>query len=103
MARAEKSGEKNPGERDLLAVDVGNTTTRLGVFSGGELAGTWELTTPERLTVDEARLAVTKALPLMCDASPEDAVLACVVPSLADVWRRALTASCPGSGWAIGT
>ena len=102
MARAEKSGEKNPGERDLLAVDVGNTTTRLGVFSGGELAGTWELTTPERLTVDEARLAVTQALPLMCDASPEDAVLACVVPSLADVWRRALTASCPGRTYVVG-
>ncbi len=95
-------GEKDRGEKSLLAVDVGNTTTRLGVFSGGELAGTWELTTPERLTVDEARLAVTQALPLMCGASPVDAILACVVPTLADVWRRALTVSCPGRTYVVG-
>ena len=43
----------------LLAVDVGNTVTRLGLFDGGELVATWEATTPERCTSDEARLVVT--------------------------------------------
>lgn len=38
----------------LLAVDVGNTRTSLGVFDGDELLATWTLTTPSSLTADEA-------------------------------------------------
>lgn len=95
-------GERRAGEKNVLAVDVGNTTTRLGLFAGGELAGTFELTTPERLTADEARLQLAQALSAMGAGTPQDAVLACVVPSLADVWRRALAASCPGRAYVVG-
>ena len=56
MARGEKSAD----EKNLLAVDVGNTRTRLGLFSGSELVGTWELTTHERLTADEARIKAVR-------------------------------------------
>lgn len=84
---------------NLLAVDVGNTATRLGLFRDGELASTWELTTRERLTVDEARMQLSQALAMMGEglsaaASAEAAVLACVVPSLTDAWRRALALCC---------
>lgn len=92
MARGEKSAEKN-----LLAVDVGNTITHLGLFADGSLAGTWELTTRERITVDEARMQLAQAVALMGEARPDEAILACVVPALTDVWRRALAALCPGA------
>ena len=81
-------------EKNLLAVDVGNTATRLGLFRDGGLASTWELTTHERLTVDEARMQLAQAAALMGEALPEEAILACVVPTLTDVWRRALAAAC---------
>lgn len=77
-------------EKNVLAVDVGNTTTRLGLFCDGALAGSFELTTPERLTADEACLQVTQALSALGAGSPDDAILACVVPSLSGVWRQAL-------------
>lgn len=82
------------GDKNLLAVDVGNTVTRLGLFSGDGLASTWELTTRERLTVDEARMQLSQAIAMMGEGSPDEAILACVVPALTDVWTRALAASC---------
>ena len=47
-----------PEPTGVLAVDVGNTSTRFGLFVDGALGDTWEASTPERLTVDEARCAV---------------------------------------------
>ena len=90
-AREAVGGERAGG---LLAVDVGNTVTRLGLFDGGELVATWEATTPERCTSDEARLVVTGFLDALArrkgagkgDAAPAggacrpaDAILSCVV------------------------
>ncbi|MGH2748775.1 MAG: type III pantothenate kinase [Actinomycetota bacterium] len=40
----------------LLAVDVGNTQTHLGVFARGELSHEWRITTEERRTADELAL-----------------------------------------------
>ncbi len=37
----------------LLAMDVGNTNTVLGVFRGNELLANWRLTTARDQTVDE--------------------------------------------------
>ena len=95
-------GEKSADEKNLLAVDVGNTRTRLGLFSGSGLVGTWELTTHERLTADEARMQLAQVLALMGERLPDDAILACVVPMLTDVWRRALAASCSGRAYVVG-
>lgn len=86
----------------MLAVDVGNTLTRLGLFAEGELAATWEATTPERLTVDEARLVVTGFLDALArrdgggktGARVADAIVSCVVPDLTDTWAQALQAEC---------
>lgn len=77
-------------EKNVLTVDVGNTTTRVGLFADGTLGGTWELTTPERLTSDEARLALGQALAALDAPVPDGTILACVVPSLTAAWTRAL-------------
>ncbi|MCI1667023.1 MAG: type III pantothenate kinase [Olsenella sp.] len=106
------SGEKNC----VLAVDVGNTSTGFGLFSADagekdEPLGIWELTTPARLTADEARMQVAQVLGVLaqdvaelrslapdCAATfaepPLDAVLSCVVPSLTEAWSVALETAC---------
>lgn len=42
----------------LLAIDIGNTETSIGVFSGEELTGTWRLRTGSYRTPDEWKFAV---------------------------------------------
>lgn len=42
----------------ILAVDVGNTQTVLGVFEGGKLDGHWRLSTDAALTADEVRIKI---------------------------------------------
>ena len=81
-------------QRSVLAVDVGNTATRLGLFRGEELCGTLRLTTPERLTSDEAWLRLRDALPALGTERPDGAILGCVVPPLSDAWREALSRVC---------
>ena len=97
MARRQEQGS-------VLAVDVGNTVTRLGLFADGALASTWEATTPERLTADEARQVVEGFLDARTRQAarageegplrPADAILSCVVPDLEGVWAAALGAEC---------
>lgn len=98
----------------LLAVDVGNTTTRFGLFADGdgtgasaaaaEPLGTWEVTTPERLTADEARLSAMQALAELPSEGghPQDAILSCVVPSLEAPWTQALAAATPARPLVVG-
>jgi type III pantothenate kinase len=42
----------------LLAIDVGNTNTVLGVFDGESLVQSWRLQTLRERTADELRLLV---------------------------------------------
>lgn len=100
----------------LLAVDVGNTTTRFGLFADEdedgagrdiEPIGTWEVTTPVRLTADEARLQTTQALAALSSeasatAQLTGAILSCVVPALETAWSRALAAVCPARPLVVG-
>lgn len=82
----------------LLTVDIGNTTTRFGLFSWNdaepELLGTCELTTPPRITADEARIQAGQALMAMGAEPTRNAIISCVVPTLTDAWRRALDGLC---------
>ena len=48
----------------LLAVDVGNTNTTLGLFTEGELAGSWRTTTRAGATADEVAAATAGMLDL---------------------------------------
>ena len=79
------------GSRLILVVDVGNSVTNLGLACEGGLSCSWSVTTPERLTADEALLCVTSFLQVRgCDAHVRDAIVASVVPGLTDAWVEAL-------------
>ncbi len=103
----------------ILALDVGNTTVRFGLFTDGdaEPRGTWEITTPARLTVDEARLLVAEgfcgcmrgagatspmALVHAGTALPVSAILSCVVPGLTAAIECALALMCTGRSRTVG-
>ena len=67
MGKSEQTGSAAGERHCVLAVDVGNTSTGFGLFSADagetdEPLGTWELTTPARLTADEARMQVAQVL-----------------------------------------
>ena len=115
---------RSAGGAAVLAVDVGNTSTSFGLFGAGadalaEPLGTWEVTTPQRLTPDEARMQAQQALAcLLGDVAggmtlpafgggearghsagrpvPMGVILSCVVPSLSAAWEDALRSLCPG-------
>ena len=86
----------------LLAVDVGNTVTKFGVFAGDGLVGTWEVTTADRLTADEAWAQAARALDMLDAPDPASAILSCVVPNLGDVWRIALDKLCGVRPYVVG-
>lgn len=86
----------------LLAIDVGNTVTKFGVFAADELAGTWEVTTSERCTADEAWAQAACAIDMLGAPEPTSAILSCVVPSLAEVWRSALGKLCGARPYVVG-
>lgn len=76
----------------LLAIDVGNTQTVIGVYDGEELRHMWRIATNKNHTSDELRL---KLMPLLSSEGigADDlggAALASVVPQLTHGWRSAL-------------
>jgi type III pantothenate kinase len=76
----------------LLAIDVGNTNTVVGLFQGSELKASWRVRTVEDATADEYWVVLRNLLMLVeVDASQIGGVIiACVVPSL----TRALEELC---------
>lgn len=78
----------------LLAIDVGNTQTVLGLYEADKLLHMWRIATNKLHTSDELRI---KVKPLFesegIDAALVDgAVLASVVPSLTEAWHTAMCA-----------
>lgn len=72
----------------LLAVDVGNTNTVLGLYDGDRLAHDFRIETAKGRTTDEY-LVVISGLLTIAGVSRSDvtaSILASVVPSLNDVW-----------------
>lgn len=86
----------------LLAVDVGNTVTKFGVFVEDRLMGTWEITTPASCTADEAWAHAARAIDMLDAPEPGFAILSCVVPSLSDVWDIALGKLCGTRPYVVG-
>lgn len=84
-----------PSEREgamLLAIDVGNTQTVLGVFDASELRKTWRIATDKKQTADEIQITVN-SLMATADFTLDEvdaAALASVVPRLTDEWKQAL-------------
>ena len=76
----------------ILAVDVGNTETVLGVFEGREIRRSWRVSTQRHPTGDEMALllrGLLTALPGSLERL-ERAVLASVVPAIDRSWDEAL-------------
>jgi type III pantothenate kinase len=76
----------------LLAADIGNSNTGIGLFEDELLVGSWSAETDVRATDDELAATVTGLLAL--DGHHLDdvdaAALACVVPPLVTRWTRML-------------
>ncbi len=72
----------------LLAVDVGNTQTVLGLWSGLELVTTWRIATRRELTTDDIATRVDGLLSLgAIDAEAiTGLIVSTTVPSLAKAW-----------------
>lgn len=87
-------------KRLLLAVDVGNSHTKLGLFAGQRLLHTWRLATDAQATADELAMRVAalsghRGTPLRAIAG---LVVGSVVPPLAEVWLQIAERylECPG-------
>ena len=75
----------------ILAVDVGNTETLLGLFSGSEVRRSWRISTQRHPTGDEMALTLAGLLATELDgpASIDRAVIASVVPAIDRSWDEA--------------
>jgi type III pantothenate kinase len=73
----------------LLAIDIGNTQTVAGLFSGAELIGHWRLHTDKDRTSDETRLWLRSLLEMEghTPESIEGVVVSSVVPSVTARFR----------------
>jgi type III pantothenate kinase len=73
----------------LLAIDVGNTNTVIGLFDGEALRASWRINTDPRATADELALLLRGLL----EAQPEPSGVSvcCTVPSVLHEMRDVLT------------
>ncbi len=74
----------------LLAIDVGNTQTHIGMFRGDELVEHWRFATVREATADELATVVSNLLGLR-DLRLRDvdgAIVSAVVPQLAREWEQ---------------
>ena len=89
--RAATAREPALGRRSLLlALDVGNTNTGLGVFEGKKLVANWRLTTARDQTVDEYGI-LTRDLFTLAGIAPSNirgVIIASVVPPLNDTLQQ---------------
>lgn len=74
----------------LLAVDVGNTQSHVGVFDGDDLVGDWRFATRGDSTADELALAIHGSLEFrdLELAALEGAIVSTVVPRLGPEYAR---------------
>lgn len=75
----------------LLAADVGNTQTHIGIFSGDEIAAQWRTSTEPRRTADELALVFQEFLSfegLSFSRQVTGVVISSVVPTLTSALRE---------------
>jgi type III pantothenate kinase len=74
----------------ILAVDVGNTQTVLGLIAGEKIVGHWRVSTDPALTADELRVKVEGLVALDGHAlsEVERVVVSSVVPPLTLAWEE---------------
>lgn len=84
----------------LLAIDISNTNTKLGLLDGDDLVAHWRISTVWERTADEYRVLLRG---LLSDAAPHDAAIAAVVPSALAAMRAALEEMLPGQVFVVGS
>ena len=88
----------------LLAVDVGNTQTVLGLFDDTELAAHWRISSNAGLTGDELRVEVAGLLGFSGRTwdDVDEIILASVVPRLTSAWEDAALSAGGRPVWVVG-
>lgn len=79
----------------LLAVDIGNTQTVLGVYDGEELRVSWRVASDKTATADQVLIQLHELLGLEAGllGKVDDGIISSVVPILTTAWTRALEKS----------
>ena len=74
----------------LLAADIGNTYTEIGLLDGEEVVAHWRVSTVERRTADEWSVLLRGLLAdsVLRDADPHGMVACSAVPAVLAEWRR---------------
>ncbi len=88
----------------LLAIDVGNTQTHLGMFRGDELVEHWRFATVRFATADELATVLASMLDLR-ELSLRDvdaAIVSSVVPTLAQEYELLIERYLAGRGAMVG-
>lgn len=80
----------------LIASDIGNTQTAIGLFDGDVLAAHWRISTSQTDTADELHIKLKNLLEIAGYASAEvdGFCISSVVPSLTQLWGQAAQAMC---------
>lgn len=80
----------------ILAVDVGNTQTVLGLFEGGTLVEHWRVSSRASMTADEVVVLVSALLGATGPAwdAVHRVIVSSVVPRLTDAWTDAARRAC---------
>ncbi len=76
----------------LLAIDIGNTHIKVGLFHDGVWQEEWRLSTDARRTADEYRVPLRGFLQEVLVERVDQVVMACVVPLLGPVFHRVASA-----------
>lgn len=88
----------------LLAVDVGNTQTVVGLFESDVLRGHWRISTNAALTADELRVKVGGLLALDGRTwdDVDEIILSSVVPRMTMAWEQVATDACGCEAMVVG-
>ncbi len=88
----------------LLAVDVGNTQTHLGLYRDAELVEHWRFATARHATADQLAIEVAALLRLREAGFPDvdAAIVSSVVPTLAQEYEQFIARYLDGKGALLG-
>ena len=88
----------------LLAIDVGNTQTHLGMFRDDELVEHWRFATVRFATADELATVIASLLGLrgLALGEVDAAIVSSVVPVLAHEYEQLLERYLDGKGALVG-
>ena len=89
----------------LIASDIGNTQTAIGLFDGKSLAAHWRISTNQKDTADELHIKLKNLLEIagFSAADIEGFCVSSVVPALTQLWDDAALAMCGKPALHVGT